>query len=82
MAAVRQALVYDGPGGPFEGVAAWDDALPGKRPAVLVLPNVRGQKEADNLKADALAGLGYVALAADLFGQGRRKTLGSDNVAE
>jgi len=82
MAVVRQTLVYSGPGGPFEGVVAWDDAVEGRRPAVLVLPNVRGQKESDNLKADALAALGYVALAADVFGQGRRKTLGSDNVAE
>ncbi|MDV3458037.1 dienelactone hydrolase family protein [Sphingomonas sp. HF-S4] len=72
MAIVRQALVHDGPGGPFEGVAAWDDAVEGPRPCVLVLPNVLGQKEADNLKAEALAELGYVAFAADLFGQGKR----------
>jgi dienelactone hydrolase len=79
MAIVRQTLVYDGPGGPFEGVAAWDDAVEGRRPCVLVLPNVLGQKEADNLKAEALAGLGYVALAADMFGQGKRTTLHEDN---
>lgn len=72
MAIVRQALVHDDPGGPFEGVAAWDDAVVGRRPCVLVLPNVLGQKEADNLKAEALAELGYVAFAADLFGQGKR----------
>ncbi|WP_448662217.1 dienelactone hydrolase family protein [Sphingomonas sp. CJ20] len=82
MAIVRQTLVYDGPGGPFEGVAAWDDAVAGPRPAVLVLPNILGQKEADNQKADALAGLGYVALVADLFGQGKRKTLESPQVSE
>ncbi|MBB5711331.1 dienelactone hydrolase family protein [Sphingomonas xinjiangensis] len=82
MAIVRQTLVYDGPGGPFEGVAAWDDAVAGERPAVLVVPNILGQKEADNLKAEALARLGYVALAADVFGQGRRKTGASENVAE
>ncbi|MCD2324474.1 dienelactone hydrolase family protein [Sphingomonas sp. IC-56] len=82
MAIVRQTLVYDGPGGPFEGVAAWDDAVEGGRPAVLVVPNILGQKEADNLKAEALAELGYVALAADVFGQGRRKTGASENVAE
>jgi dienelactone hydrolase len=79
MAIVRRTLVYDGPGGPFEGVAAWDDAIESRRPAVLVLPNVLGQKEADNVKADALAGLGYVALAADVFGQGKRTTLHEDD---
>lgn len=82
MAIVRQTRVYEGPGGPFEGVAAWDDALAGARPAVLVLPNVLGQKEADNAKAEALAALGTVALAADVFGQGRRKTLESPNPSE
>lgn len=82
MAIVRQTLVYDGPGGPFEGVAAWDDAVEGQRPAVLVVPNILGQKQADNAKAEDLAKLGYVALAADVFGQGRRKTHQSDNVAE
>ncbi|NIJ19795.1 dienelactone hydrolase [Sphingomonas naasensis] len=79
MAIVRQTLVYDGPGGPFEGVAAWDDAVQGPRPCILLLPNVLGQKEADNRKAEALAGLGYVALAGDVFGQGRRTTLHEDN---
>jgi dienelactone hydrolase len=78
----RETIVYQGPGGPFEGVAAWDDALEGERPAVLILPNVLGQKEADNLKADALAALGYVALAADVYGQGRRTTHASPNRTE
>jgi dienelactone hydrolase len=82
MAIVRHTLVYDGPGGPFEGVAAWDAAAAAPRPGVLVLPNVLGQKEADNLKAEALAGLGYAALAADLFGQGKRTTLASANPRE
>jgi len=71
----RETIVYRGPGGPFEGVAAWDDAVEGRRPAILVLPNVLGQKEADNRKADALAGLGYVALVADVYGQGKRTAL-------
>ncbi|TGX52744.1 carboxymethylenebutenolidase [Sphingomonas gei] len=79
MAIARQTILYDGPGGPFEGVAAWEDAVEGTRPCVLVLPNVLGQKEADNLKADALAALGYVALVADVFGQGKRTTLQSDD---
>lgn len=74
----RRTLVYDGPGGPFEGVFAWDDARVGERPGVLVLPNVLGQKEADNRKAEALAGLGYAALACDVFGRGRRAQPGPE----
>lgn len=82
MAIVRQTLVYDGPGGPFEGVIAYEDEVETPRPGVLVVPNVLGQKEADNVHAENLAKLGYVGFACDVFGQGRRKTRASDNVAE
>ena len=82
MAIVRQTVVYDGPGGPFEGVIAYEDEVETPRPGVLVVPNVLGQKEADNQKAEDLAKLGYVGFACDVFGQGRRKTRDSDNLAE
>ena len=78
MTTQRRTIVYDGPGGPFEGVFAWDDAVGGARPGVLVVPNIVGQKEADNVKAEALAALGYPALACDVFGQGRRAQPGPD----
>jgi dienelactone hydrolase len=74
----RRTTVYDGPGGPFEGVFAWDDAVAGPRPGVLVVPNILGQKEEDNEKAEALAALGYAALACDVYGQGKRTTMGPD----
>ncbi|MBY8822252.1 dienelactone hydrolase family protein [Sphingomonas colocasiae] len=74
MAIQRRTLVHEGPGGPFEGVVAWDDAATAPRPGVLVLPNVLGQKEADNVVAERLAALGYVGFAADVFGQGKRTT--------
>jgi dienelactone hydrolase len=82
MAIVRQTLMYDGPGGPFEGVIAWEEEIETPRPGVLVVPNILGQKEFDNQKAEDLAKLGYVALACDVFGRGNRKTRGSDNVPE
>ncbi|SEJ37709.1 Dienelactone hydrolase [Sphingomonas sp. OV641] len=82
MAIVRQTMIYDGPGGPFEGVIAWEDEVETPRPGVLVCPNILGQKESDNKKAEDLAKLGYVALACDVYGQGKRKTRESDNVAE
>lgn len=81
MAIVRQTLVYNGPGGPFEGVIAYEDEIATLRPGVLVVPNVRGQKEADNLKAEALARLGYVGFACDVFGQGKRTTPESPDIA-
>lgn len=82
MAIVRQTLVYQGPGGPFEGVIAYEDEVTTARPGVLVLPNILGQKEADNVHAENLAKLGYVALAADIYGQGKRVTHDSPNRSE
>ncbi len=72
----RRAIVHDGPGGPFEGVFACDDADARPRPGVLVLPNVLGQKEADTVVAEELAALGYAGFAADVFGQGKRTRRG------
>jgi dienelactone hydrolase len=81
MTIVRQTLIYDGPGGPFEGVIAHDDEVEAARPGVLVVPNVLGQKEADTVKAEALAKLGYVGFACDVFGQGKRTRRGDDDAA-
>lgn len=81
MATERRTLVYDGPGGPFEGVVAFDPEASGPRPGVLIVPNVLGQKEADNAVAERLAALGYTALAGDVFGQGKRTTRESPDPA-
>jgi dienelactone hydrolase len=81
MAIVRQTLVYGGPGGPFEGVIAYEDEVRTLRPGILVFPNILGQKEADNRKAEDLVKLGYVALACDVYGQGKRTTRESPDPA-
>lgn len=75
---VRQTLVYDGPGGPFEGVIAYEDEVETPRPGVLIVPNVLGQKESDNVKAEDIAKLGYVGFACDVFGQGKRAERGPE----
>lgn len=67
-------LVYEGPGGRFAGVVAWDDAATGPRPGILVSHNWMGQGAFDVDKAKALAGLGYVGFAIDNYGEGRRAT--------
>lgn len=82
MGIVRQIIVYQGAGGPFEGVIAYDDEVEAARPGVLVVPNVLGQKEADNVKAEELARLGYVGFACDVFGRGKRTTRQSPDAAE
>jgi dienelactone hydrolase len=74
MAIERRITVYEGPGGPFEGMAVADSATSGPRPGILVLPNIMGTKEGDFLKAEQLALLGYAAFVADFYGQGKRLT--------
>ena len=73
MAIERQGVVYDGPGGTFEGMSVRDTAA-GSRPGVMIVPNVLGTKEADFVTAEKLAGLGYAAFVADVYGQGQRTT--------
>lgn len=82
MAITRRTMVYQGPGGTFEGVVAWDDGASAPRPGVMVVPNVLGQKEFDNERAERLAALGYVGFAIDLYGQGKRTTREDTNPAE
>jgi dienelactone hydrolase len=81
MAIERRTMIYDGPGGPFEGVAAVDTDWEGPRPGVMVIPNVLGPKEADYQTAERVAGLGYAAMVGDLFGRGNRATREDENPA-
>jgi len=49
-----------------------DDVLSGKRPGVLVVHEWWGHNEYARKRADMLAALGYVALAVDMYGDGKR----------
>ena len=52
------------------GYAAWDDAVQGQRPGVLVVHEWYGLNDYAKSRARQLAQLGYVALAADMYGNG------------
>lgn len=54
----------------LEGHVAWDDALQGKRPGVMIAHAWAGRSALENAKAEALAELGYVGFAMDNFGKG------------
>jgi dienelactone hydrolase len=56
----------------FEGYLAYDDAVKGKRPGVLVVHAWMGLDDNARHRADMLAELGYVAFAADIYGKGVR----------
>ncbi len=52
---------------------------PGPHPAVLIAHNWAGQSQADNDVAVRLAELGYVGIAIDVYGRGRRGDRQADN---
>jgi dienelactone hydrolase len=55
----------------MKGYIAWDDAIRGKRPGVLVVHEWWGHNEHARNRARMLAELGYTALAVDMFGDGK-----------
>jgi dienelactone hydrolase len=54
----------------FEGYLAYDDSVTDKRPAVLIIPEWWGLNNFAKTRAEQLARLGYVAFAADMYGNG------------
>jgi dienelactone hydrolase len=66
-----QTISYQQGGTPLQGFLAWDDSAHGKRPGIIVCPEWWGLNDYARLRAQKLAELGYVALAVDLFGNGK-----------
>ncbi len=55
----------------LRGHLAYDDAVEGKRPGILVVHEWWGLNDYAKSRADALAREGYIALALDMYGEGR-----------
>ena len=71
LAADPPLLYQDGPVR-LAGYLARPKAVPGKVPGVLVIHQWLGLTEHERMEARRLADLGYVALAADIYGEGVR----------
>lgn len=56
----------------LEGYLAYDDAIKGQRPGVLVIHEWKGLGPYEERRARQLAELGYVAFALDIYGKGVR----------
>jgi len=69
---VTRDLDYAQDGAALQGFLAWDDALPGRRPAVLIAHQWKGLGDYEKQRARQLAELGYVAFAVDIYGKGAR----------
>lgn len=55
----------------LKGYLAWDDAVAGKRPGVLVVHEWWGLNDYAKRRARMLAELGYTAMAVDMYGDGK-----------
>ena len=64
-----------------EGFVAYDDAVAGPRPGVLIVHQWKGLTEYEQKRAEMLAKLGYVAFCADIYGKGVRPTETKDAAA-
>ena len=68
---VTQTIAYPHDGKTMQGYLAYDDAMSGPRPAVLVIHEWWGLNDYTRSRTRQLAEMGYVAFAADMFGDGK-----------
>ncbi len=71
-ALVEKPIIYQQGGATLEGFHVYDDAVAGKRPAVLVIHQWTGLTEYEKRRSRMLAEMGYNVFAADIYGQGIR----------
>ncbi len=71
-AVIGEEVTYRADGTVLKGYLAYDDAMAGKRPAVLVVHDWWGHGGFVRDRARALAGMGYTALAVDMYGDGKQ----------
>ncbi len=58
----------------YLGYVAYDDKIQEKRPGILVVPEWWGLNDYTKSRARQLAALGYVAMAIDMYGDGKQGT--------
>ena len=69
-AAIKTMVVeYKQKDADLRGFLAYDDALKGKRPGVLIVHEWTGEGPYTERRAKEIAELGYVAFAADIYGK-------------
>ena len=66
-----EAIEYQIDNQTFTGYLAWDDAIQGERPGVLVVHEWWGHNEFARDQAEKLAAAGYTAFALDMYGSGK-----------
>jgi len=69
---IGKEVDYSADGISFKGYLAYDASVKEKRPAVLVVHEWWGHNEYARKRARMLAEIGYVALAVDMYGDGKK----------
>ena len=67
-----EELEYTAGGTVMRGYLTYDNAVEGKRPGVLVVHEWWGHNDYARRRAEMLADLGYIALAVDMYGDGKQ----------
>jgi dienelactone hydrolase len=67
----EETVTFKADGATLDGYIAYNDSIKGKRPAILVIPEWWGMDDYTRKRARMLAQLGYVAMAVDMYGDGK-----------
>ena len=67
----EETVSYTANGVTYKGFIAYNDNIKGKRPAILVVPEWWGVNDYVKMRVRKLADLGYIAMATDMFGEGK-----------
>jgi len=67
----EETITFSGDGATMSAFIAYSDSGSSKKPAVLVLPEWWGLNDYPKMRARMLAQLGYVAMALDVYGDGK-----------
>jgi dienelactone hydrolase len=67
----EEPVSYTLDGTNYKGYVSYDTNIQGKRPAVLVVHEWWGLNDYSRMRAKKLAGLGYIAMAVDMYGDGK-----------
>jgi dienelactone hydrolase len=70
MAIIENTMAYTDDDAVLEAFFAFDDSISGRRPAVLICHTWVGRNDFVAAKARAIAELGYVGFALDMYGKG------------
>ncbi len=68
---VTKTVSYSSDGTPLKGFIAYDSSKTGKRPGIIVVHEWWGMNAYAEKRAKMLAKLGYIALAVDMYGNGK-----------